>query len=56
LVVFAGFHPPLFELVPAGTFMSLAAWFLVVSKLKTRGSKEFFALVEELASPEEPSA
>ena len=49
LVVFAGFHPPLFELVPAGTFMSLAAWFLVVSKLKTRGSAEFLALVEQLA-------
>ena len=52
LVVFAGFHPPLFELVPAGTFMSLAAWFLVVSKLRTRGSAEFFALVEELAGDE----
>jgi len=52
LVVFAGFHPPLFELVPAGTFMSLAAWFLVVSKLRTRGSAEFLALVEELAGDE----
>jgi hypothetical protein len=50
LVVFAGFHPPLFELVPAGTILSLAAWFLVVSKLRTRGSAEFFALVTELAS------
>jgi hypothetical protein len=49
LVVFAGFHPPLFELVPAGTFMSLAAWFLVLSKLRSRGSAEFLALVEELA-------
>jgi hypothetical protein len=52
LVVFAGFHPPLFELVPAGTFMSLAAWFLVVSKLRTRGSTEFLKLVEELADGE----
>ena len=52
LVVFAGFHPPLFELVPAGSFMSLAAWFLVVSKLKTRGSAEFLKLVEELAGDE----
>jgi hypothetical protein len=53
LVVFAGFHPPLFELVPAGTFMSLAAWFLVVSKLRTRGSAEFLALVEELAGDDQ---
>ena len=52
LVVFAGFHPPLFQLVPAGTIVCLAAWFLVVSKLRTRGSAEFFALVEELASGE----
>jgi hypothetical protein len=50
LVVFAGFHPPLFELVPAGTILCLAAWFLVVSKLRTRGSAEFLALVEELAA------
>jgi hypothetical protein len=55
LVVFAGFHPPLFELVPAGTFMSLAAWFLVLSKLKTRGSAEFLALVEEVAGDQRES-
>ena len=55
LVVFAGFHPPLFQLVPAGTIVSLAAWFLVVSKLRTRGSAEFFALVAELASGERVS-
>jgi hypothetical protein len=53
LVVFAGFHPPLFELVPAGTILCLAAWFLVVSKLRTRGSAEFFALVAELAADEQ---
>jgi hypothetical protein len=52
LVVAAPFHPPLFALVPAGTILSLAAWFLVVSKLRTRGSAEFFALVAELASGE----
>jgi hypothetical protein len=56
LVVFAGFHPPLFELVPAGSFMSLAAWFLVVSKLRTRGSAEFLALVEELAGDDDRAA
>ena len=55
LVVFAGFHPPLFELAPAGTILCLAAWFLVVSKLRTRGSDEFLALVAELAADEPPA-
>lgn len=50
LIVVAPFFPPLFPLVPAGILVSLAAWFLVVSRVRTRGSIEFLELVSELVA------
>lgn len=52
LIVVAPFFPPLFPLVPAGIVVSLAAWFLVTSRAKSRGSSEFLALVGKLAEAE----
>lgn len=53
LIVVAPFFPPLFPLVPAGVILSLAAWFLVVARMKSRGSPEFLAFVGELVAAEQ---
>jgi hypothetical protein len=47
-LVVAPFYPPLFGLAPVGIVLSLAAWFLVASKLRTRGPQDFLRLLEEL--------
>ncbi|MEE2775788.1 MAG: hypothetical protein VYE73_03375 [Acidobacteriota bacterium] len=47
-IVVVPFFPALFPLVPAGILLSIAAWFLVVARLKTRGVSEFFELVRDL--------
>ena len=53
------FYPVLIPLTPVGVLLSLAAWFLVASRVKTRAEGEFFELVAELLAEEgdeEPSA
>ena len=46
------FYPVLLELTPVGVVLSLTAWFLVASKLKTRGPTEFLNLLTELQEGE----
>ena len=41
------FHPPLFALVPFAAVSGLVAWWLVVSRLRSRGPHEFFAALGE---------
>ncbi|MDX1385246.1 MAG: hypothetical protein R3190_16455 [Thermoanaerobaculia bacterium] len=57
-IVVVPFFPSLFPLVPAGMLLSVAAWFLVVSRLHTRGAPEFLELVADLlkAPPVEEGA
>ncbi len=47
------FYPVLIPLIPVGVVLSLAAWFLVASRVKTRAEGEFFDLVEELLERDE---
>jgi hypothetical protein len=47
------FHPPLFALVPFAAVSGLAAWWLVVSRLRSRGPAEFFAALGESSPPDE---
>ena len=47
------FHPPLFALVPFAAVSGLAAWWLVVSRLRSRGPAEFFAALGESPPPAE---
>ena len=47
------FHPPLFALVPFAAVTGLAAWWLVVSRLRSRGPVEFFASLGESPPPPE---
>lgn len=44
------FYPSLLGLAPLGIILSLAAWFLVASRLGSSGPEEFFAAVEREAS------
>ena len=57
-LVVVPFFPALMPLIPAGILLSLAAWFLVVARVRTRGSVEFLELVRELveAPPLPPEA
>ena len=48
------FYPVLLPLTPVGAILSLAAWFLVASRVKTRTEGEFFDLVTELLERNEP--
>ena len=48
------FYPVLLPLTPVGAILSLAAWFLVASRVKTRAEGEFFDLVTELLQRDEP--
>lgn len=50
-LVVAPFLPGLLPLAPVGVVLSLAAWFMVVARIKTRAEREFFELVGELAQP-----
>ena len=45
------FHPPLFALVPFALVSGFAAWWLVVSRLRSRGPVEFFAALGESPRP-----
>ena len=45
------FHPPLFAMVPFAAVSGLAAWWLVVSRLRSRGPAEFFAALGESPGP-----
>lgn len=47
------FHPPLFALVPFAAVSGLLAWWLVVSRLRSRGPVEFFAALGESPKPPE---
>lgn len=48
------FFPVLIGLTPAGLVLMFAAWFLVASRLKTRGPAEFFELLAEIQDSEDP--
>ena len=50
------FYPRLLGLAPLGIVLSLAAWFLVASRLRSSGLEEFFAAVEREASAPTPDA
>jgi len=43
------FHPPLMALLPFAAVSGLAAWWLVVSRLRSRGPHEFFEGLAESA-------
>jgi len=45
------FHPPLLALVPFAAVSGFLAWWLVVSRLRSRGPAEFFAALGESAKP-----
>jgi len=45
------FHPPLFALVPFALVSGFAAWWLVVSRLRSHGPVEFFAALGESPRP-----
>jgi len=49
LLVVAPLWPKLFELVPAAVVLLLAAWFMVASRTRTRGPRDFLDLVESIA-------
>jgi hypothetical protein len=53
-IVAAPFFPALFPLAPAGVILSLAAWFMVASRVRTRAEREFFELVDELLEERAP--
>ncbi len=45
------FFPDLFQLLPFAVVLSLAAWFLVVSRLRSSGPEEFLGdLADSLAA------
>jgi hypothetical protein len=44
------FHPPLLALVPFAAVAGLAAWWLVASRLRSRGPHEFFEAIRGLRS------
>lgn len=46
-------NPEIARIAPLGAVLALAGWFLVVSRLETRGPEEFLTLVEMEAWPEE---
>ena len=46
-------HPEIAQIAPLGAVLALAGWFLVVSRLETRGPEEFLTLVEMEALPDE---
>jgi len=46
------FYPQLLGLAPLGIVLSLAAWFLVASRLRSSGLEEFFDAVKREASAE----
>jgi len=52
LLVVAPLVPALFELIPAAIVLLVAAWFMVASRLRTRGPDDFLELVESML--EEP--
>ena len=47
------FFPELTPLAGAGLIVSLAAWFLVISRLSTNGPEDFLATVADFAAPPE---
>lgn len=49
--VVSPFHPPLFAIVPFAAVTGLLAWWVVISRLRTRGPHEFF---ESLGAPAGP--
>jgi Flp pilus assembly protein TadB len=50
------FHPPLMALLPFAAVAGLAAWWLVVSRLRSRGPHEFFEAIRAApARGESPS-
>ncbi len=48
------FYPKLLSFAPLAVVLALAAWLLVVARLRTSGPEDFLALVAEM--PEDPSA
>ena len=48
LLVAWPFYPALLPLTPAGLILSLVAWFLVASRLRTRGPEDFLELLVNL--------
>lgn len=54
------FFPGLLPVAPVGAILALSAWFLVVSRLRVSGPREFLGLVEDLslapAAEDEPLA
>ncbi len=48
------FYPKLLAVAPLAVVLALAAWFLVVARLRSSGPEEFLELVAEM--PEDPSA
>lgn len=47
------FWPPLLALAPLAAVLGLAAWWLVVARLRSSGPEEFFASVAGAAKPAE---
>ncbi|MEM7582619.1 MAG: hypothetical protein AAF560_04505 [Acidobacteriota bacterium] len=47
VTVIAPFVPALWGLVPIGILMSIAAWFLVIARLRNSGPEEFFEDLEQ---------
>ena len=43
------FHPPLLTLLPLAAVTGLAAWWLVISRLRNSGPEEFFGTVGDKA-------
>jgi hypothetical protein len=53
VLILLPFFPQLLQLMPIAVMLSLAAWFLVVSRLRSSGLEEFLA---DLAGHLEPEA
>lgn len=56
LTVLWPFFPPdsgLLQVAPLGLVLALGGWFLVASRVTTRGVGDFLALVDHLAAPED---
>lgn len=50
------FFPKLLQLMPIAVVLSLAAWFLVVSRLRSSGPEEFLEALASQLAPEPPPA
>ncbi len=56
VLILLPFFPDLLQLMPIAVMLSLAAWFLVVSRLRSSGPEEFLEALAAHLAPAEPES